>query len=96
MRTRYIQDPVTFELIPADEYRRRDPVAPYIVGDITPYKSMVTGEMIEGRRQHREHLTRHNVIEVGNAFDKPTPKPMTSPQGLKETIARVAYDKLRY
>lgn len=38
----------------------------YVMGDIQPYKSMVTGEMIEGRRQHREHLKEHRLIEVGN------------------------------
>lgn len=39
---------------------------PYVVGDIQPYKSMVTGEMIEGRAQHRAHLAQHGLIEVGN------------------------------
>lgn len=34
--------------------------------DIQPYKSMVTGEMIGSRSQHRDHLKRHNVYEVGN------------------------------
>lgn len=34
--------------------------------DIKPYKSMVTGEMITSRSKHREHLKRHDLIEVGN------------------------------
>lgn len=34
--------------------------------DIQPYKSMVDGSMIEGRRQHRDHLRQHNCIEIGN------------------------------
>ena len=40
--------------------------------DIAPYKSMITGEMIGDRRTHREHLRRHQCIEVGNdsAFNK--------------------------
>lgn len=42
------------------------PAGVMIVRDIDPYKSMITGEMIGGRRQHREHLRQHNRIEVGN------------------------------
>jgi hypothetical protein len=38
----------------------------HVVRDIDPYKSMITGEMITSRSQHRDHLKRHNCIEVGN------------------------------
>lgn len=71
MRTRYIQDPVTLKLIPADEYERPAVSAPMIIGDIAPYRSMATGEIIGGRRQHREHLRQHQLIEVGNEKQKP-------------------------
>lgn len=37
-----------------------------VVRDIEPYKSMITGEMITSRSQHREHLRRHDCEEVGN------------------------------
>ena len=57
MRIRYIQHPETLELIPADEYVPPQEARHFIVGDIPPYKSMVTGEMIDGRRQHRENLS---------------------------------------
>lgn len=65
-RQRYIQHPETLELIPAEEYVRPSSDAPMILGDLQPYKSMITGEMINGRRQHREHLRQHGCIEVGN------------------------------
>lgn len=72
MRTRYIQDPVTLELVPADEYRPRiGPGAPMIIPDIQPYRSMATGEMVMGRRQHREHLREHRLIEIGNEVQRP-------------------------
>ena len=59
-----------------------------------PYKSMVTGEMIDGRKKHREHLKRHNVVE---AADLPTtPKVERKPDNLKEQVARQVYEKLRY
>lgn len=65
-RQTYIQDPVTLELIPKEQYRPRHSAGPFILDDIKPYRSMITGEMIMGRRQHREHLRQHGCIEVGN------------------------------
>ena len=41
-----------------------------VIGDLDPYESIVTGEMIGGRRQHRDHLKDHNCIEVGNEQPK--------------------------
>lgn len=77
MRTRYIQHPVTLKLIPADDYEAPDrPRSAYVMGDIAPYQSMKTGEMIGGRRQHREHLRAHGLVEVGN--EKVTPKKYAS------------------
>jgi hypothetical protein len=97
VRTRYIQDPVTYKLVPADEFyaSRVEVNAPMVMPDLQPYRSMVTGEQIGGRRQHREHLKTHNVVEVGNSFDKATPKPVTPPKGLKEQLIRAAHQHLR-
>lgn len=38
----------------------------YVQDDIKPYQSMIDGTMITSRSQHRNHLRRHNCIEVGN------------------------------
>lgn len=77
-RKSWIQDPETLELIPRDEYVPRQSKAGFFVmGDIQPYKSMITGEIIHGRRQHREHLRQHGCVEVGNERIKPkTPTPI--------------------
>jgi hypothetical protein len=40
--------------------------APYVAPDIQPYRSMITGEMITSRSQHRAHLKAHKCIEIGN------------------------------
>tara|TARA_R110000744_G_scaffold122336_2_gene227317 strand:- start:347 stop:568 length:222 start_codon:yes stop_codon:yes gene_type:complete len=37
-----------------------------IMRDIDTYKSIVTGEEITSRSSHREHLRRHNLVEIGN------------------------------
>lgn len=41
-----------------------------VIRDVDPYRSMRTGEMIGGRRQHREHLRQHGLVEVGNEMPK--------------------------
>jgi hypothetical protein len=44
--------------------------APYIMSDLSEYRSVVTGEPITSRSQHREHLRQHGCIEVGNEMPK--------------------------
>ena len=43
---------------------------PMIAPDITPYQSMLTGEMIGSRSEHREHLRKHGYVEVGDQMSK--------------------------
>lgn len=47
----------------------RAPLAPMVISDIEPYRSMRTGERIAGRAQHREHLQRFGLVEVGNEWE---------------------------
>lgn len=92
---RYIQHPITHELIPADEYVR--PTNCFeIMPDIAPYKSMIDGSVITSRSHHRAHLKAHGCIEIGNDSGLyKQRKPLESPPGLKETLIRVANEKLR-
>lgn len=84
-RKSWVQCPVTLKLIPKDEYySRARESGPFVIGDIDPYQSMITGEIIQGRRQHREHLRQHGCIEVGN--EKLTPKAPAQPR--REEIRR--------
>lgn len=64
--------------------------APYIQADIQPYKSMVTGEVIQGRSQHRAHLKSHGLIEVGNEtkYISQNATPKADPK-LKRMIAEI-------
>ena len=86
---RYIQHPVTLELIPADEYVAPVVSAPFVMDDIKPYRSMATGEMVMGRRQHREHLRANRLIEIGNERQ---PKPEHRPD---PTIRRDVIDAVQ-
>ena len=61
--TRYswIQDPVTHELIPRDEYYQRKEVnAPAVWSGVIEYESPVDGRLVEGRKARREDLARTN------------------------------------
>lgn len=69
--------------------RRSDFPAPYVIGDSIEYKSMITGEMITGRRQHRDHLKAHGCEEVGNERLKPAAPKMPSKGEIGREIKEV-------
>jgi len=61
----------------------------HVMPDIAPYKSMVTGEWITSRAQHREHLKKHGMVEVGNDSRLTAPykgMPDAAPQQRKELL----------
>lgn len=60
--------------------------APFVMTDIQPYRSMVTGEVINSRSQHRAHLKQHGKVEIGNEKFEPVRRP--EPTGVKEDVAR--------
>lgn len=63
----WIQDPVTLKLIPKDEYYARETGKRLqIMGDITPFVSPVTGEVIHSRAQLREHNLKHGVTNIAD------------------------------
>lgn len=54
-----------------DEYLALPPVGHskksiFVMPDIAPYRSVIDGSMITGRKQHRDHLRAHGCFEVGN------------------------------
>lgn len=93
MRTSYVQDPVTGQLVEKSEWykSRVDVNAPMVMNDIQPYQSMQTGEMITSRSQHRDHLKQHRLIELGNE-KIPTPQaPRYNSDEVKRELARHFY-----
>jgi hypothetical protein len=95
VRRRYVQiDGELHEV--GDDYLPEPRSDIHIMGDIQPYQSQIDGSMITSRSKHREHLRRHDCIEVGNdssLYRKP--KPIESPPGLKEKIIENANRFLR-
>ena len=80
--------------IPADEVSEKVTPLHYIMPDIKPYRSMADGQMVEGRRQHREMLKANNCYEVGDQTHHLKPKPVTPPPGLKQRLIEVVNSKL--
>ena len=80
----YVFDPSTNELVDREAYyaSKWQKVAdkasslpmPYISGDLKPYRSPVTGKVIEGRAARREDLARTGCREVDPSEYKPVYK----------------------
>lgn len=92
-RQTFIYDPVVGGLVPKDEFYARhgsngrpSGEGMQVIGDLAPYQSMQTGEIIEGRRQHREHLRQHGLIEVGN--EKLPARAPIAPSGVRDDLNR--------
>ena len=69
-----------------------------VMPEIEGYKSMVDGSWIDSRAKHREHLKRHNCVEVGNdssLWSGPKGIPDVAPQQRKEII-RAQVDSMRH
>ena len=50
-------------------YTRRDECngkSLHVLGDMEPYRNIVDGAVIGGRRQHRDFLKSRGLVEVGN------------------------------
>lgn len=91
-RQRYIQDPHTHKLIPAEEwYGPSDHKAPFVMPDIQPYQSMQTGEMITSRSHHRAHLRQHGLVEIGTEIKAAMTqqRPKDDREGRRRAIAEV-------
>ncbi len=69
-----------------DRSKRAEFGFPMIMRDIEPYKSMIDGSMITSRSAHREHLARHDCVELGNDMIVP---PAPSVIDRKEIIADI-------
>jgi hypothetical protein len=83
MSRRWIQDPVTHELVPREQYIRPSTKTHAVHGDIQPFVSPIDKSVISDRGQLREHMRRHNVT---NAADY-------SPEYLARRRAEVTNEK---
>ena len=62
----------------------------YVVEDMKPYVSPLDKTVISSRKQHRDHMIKHDVIEVGNERITPKKKKIAG-VGLKEDLIKAFY-----
>ena len=62
---RYVQDPETLKLVPADEYWTQQ-AQHALWGEIEPFVSHVDGTVIDSRKKLREHNERHGVVSAAD------------------------------
>ena len=63
-RKSWVQDPVTGKLIPKEDYvRRPDHATATVMGDIEPFVSPITKELVSSRSQLRQHNRDHGVTD---------------------------------
>lgn len=88
MRKRYVQQCVNGEWVFVEGRAAPRTQAPYVIPDIQPYRSMITGEVVGSRSTHRAHLKQHGCIEVGNE-KWPERKPVPMPDLLPDLVPAV-------
>ena len=94
-RMSYIQDPVTHELIPRDQYHAKKYAdAPMIMPDLPDFKSPIDGSVVKGRAGMRDHCKKHNVVPTAELSGLP-PKPLVQEyRPDREAIRRTIADQL--
>ena len=98
MRTSYVQDPATGELVPAHDYyarvqaekKGRPSGLQFMGGMFDPVISPVDGSLLASRGDVREHNIRNQVVDVGNdpAYRNPQRRD-TKPEPAGPLIARI-------
>jgi hypothetical protein len=67
----------------------------FVMTDIQPYRSVVTGEQVSSRSAHREHLKRHRLVEIGNEKQPDFKAPDVS-RDLRADLAPIVHAKARF
>ena len=91
MKKTYIY--VNGELVEKHSKEHYDSLAPMVMPDISPYKSMIDGSMIMSRSVHRDHLRQHGCIEVGNEkMESRPPLPIdTRKEVMRQQLANMTH-----
>jgi hypothetical protein len=81
------------DAVTVDRRHKGEDAGFFVMGDIQPYQSQLTGEYVQSRSRHRSLLREHNCIEVGNETKYLRPKPVTPAPGLKQRLIEVVNSK---
>lgn len=95
MTRRWVQHPVTHELIPRDEYVRPVAQTHAVHGDLQPFISPIDKTLISDRAQLREHNKRHNVTHASDYSPEYLAKKrheQTTEKGAAKERRQIMYD----
>lgn len=76
------------DFIPRGEYSRGPRSRMEIIPDLEPYRNVIDGKPISGRKQHRDFLRAHDCIEVGNERIKRPPPSNKPDMGIVNELKR--------
>lgn len=63
----------------------------HVIEDMKPYRSPIDGKMVTSRTQHRDHMRKHDVVEVGNEKLSGKPKRQEKDPALRHEIEKNLY-----
>ena len=66
-----------------------------VMADMKEYQSPLDGSVVRSRKHHRDHMKRHDVIEVGNERIKPGLKKDYNPGNIRGDIQGAINDLKR-
>ena len=95
-RQSYVQDPVTHELVPKEQYVPRHH-APTVFGDLPDFVSPIDQQVYSGRAGLREHCKLHNVVLMADCEGLPNQRPpaKANREEIRQALADVVYGRTR-
>ena len=81
-------------VVTVDERDQTEAPSYFVMPDIAPYRSQLTGEMVHSRSRHRALLREHKCVEVGNATKYLRQPPVRQAPGLKQRLIEVVNSNL--
>lgn len=72
------------------------PEGVYVVPDIKPYVSQITGEVIDSRSKHREHLRMHGCTEIGDQVHHLKPPRQDFDSAQRKELIRAQVDAMSH
>ena len=95
MRRRYVYDELHDKMVEVtqDWTPEVEVKGPLVMPDVKPFKSMMSGKIINSRSQHRDELRQYDCMEVGNetAYMVKNRVRQEPAPGIREALMRAAY-----
>lgn len=87
---RFIWDKAKRRFVPYDKLKKASQARLQVIGDIEPFVSPIDQSVVGGRRQKRDHMKAHGVVEYEKLPEKKPPQVTQAEvaQSLKDAFER--------